>query len=153
MITKYNKAEQVGRDLLESFFFQSGSITDWEFTTNQYDAADVYFTLNGLKVVGEIKVRSEQYKDYPTHLIEVSKYNGLRTSQKQGCQKAFYINFFGNYMYIYDLDRVGWTHRDIYCSQTTVEYTGTANKSCLLLDSKYAMRFKLENNKWKQIKN
>ncbi len=94
-MNKFEELENKGRTLLKSFLNQLGA-TEQQPTTDKYDPVDYYFTYKGKKVVAEIKCRDIKYKDYDTHLIEDSKLKALlKAKEDNGCDYAYYINFFG----------------------------------------------------------
>lgn len=152
----FQKSENKGRQLFATFLNQIKAI-DIEFTKDKYNPVDVYFTYKGSKVVGEIKVRDKQYKDYPTHIIETMKYNSLLISKAANkCDFAYYINFFGdNYMYLYSTNTIknSSTQKYLHCNKTTAINTGKTDKRVLEIDADKAQKFIKNNGIWRKINN
>ena len=151
-MNNFTIAENDGRKLFESFINQTS--IDIEFTEGQFDHIDAIITdKNGMKAVVEIKKRDTKYLYYPTHILELYKLIKVTEEQvNRGCKIGFYVNFFGdNVMLIYNLNKTANASRlsDVYCGNTTVEYTGHTNKSMLLLEASKAKAYIYSDGKWK----
>lgn len=137
-----NKQETIGRNLFASFLDQTKNVIEYSFTENQYDRADGHFKYENGNAIFEIKVRDESAIKYDTHFMEVDKYEYLTNSEYN---KKYYVNFFGNNMLIYDLDRVNIREKSLTRYNPMNGYdTGVVYE----LQASDANRFRLENNKW-----
>ena len=150
-MNKFQQSENLGRSLFNSFLQQSKA-NNIQFTEGDYNPVDVYFNLEDKKIVGEIKVRDVRYKDYPTHIMEQSKFNNLCKAKSNGkCADAIYINFFGSdWLYIYSLKAIknNSVNSQLYCNKTTAINTGKVNKAILEINPASALIYKYENGKW-----
>ena len=149
----FDKAENKGRALLESFLNQA-NITDWQPTTDKYDGVDGYFTHNGKKTVAEIKVRNIMYLDYPTHYLELIKYNHMIDILNEGgATVGFYCNFFGDdILYIYNIlnaadCEISWE----WCKKTSAADNGETYKQMINIPTVKALKFKRVDGIWKKI--
>lgn len=149
--------EQIGRKILKSFLDQVGA-TDQQPTEDRYNPVDYYFTLKGVKVVAEIKVRDIQYENYSTHLMEQSKYEALLKEQQQKhLDYGYYICFFKDsdkiIAYWYSLNKIKlYAKKDIkYCRRTTAIDSGSEYKNVLLIPTDKAQKFIFKNNKWQKL--
>ena len=134
-----------GRTLLENFLNQIGA-TDQRETTDKYDPVDYYYTFKGKTVVGEIKCRDAQYENFPTHMMEMKKFQALiKDKQDKQLDAAYYINFFGNdtvYFYSETTIRKYATQERFYCNRTTAINTGKTLKPVLLIPTGKAIIYK-----------
>lgn len=150
-MNKFTESELKGRNILKSFLDQVGA-TNQMPTEDEYNPVDYYFTYKEKKVVAEIKCRDIKYLNYPTHLMEVSKYNALmKDKQNKQLDTAYYINFFGeNIAYWYSNSTIRkYATKDIkYCNRTTAENRGCTNKSVLLIPTDKAQIFIRKNGIW-----
>lgn len=145
-------AEGRGRELLLSLLEQ-GTVTDIEFTKGKYEAVDCNYTSNGYKVSAEIKVRNERYKDYSTHLMEVSKLNNMfKYNRENNRDVGVYVNFFGdNWCYMYQIHRlINLIPEDKLLHRTSAEYNGYTNKSVIHIPTDLAQIYYREdsNSEW-----
>ena len=148
-------AEGWGRELLLSILNQ-GTATDISFTEGKYEAVDCNYTVNGYKVSAEIKVRNEKYKDFSTHLMEVSKLNSMfKYNNDNNRDVGLYVNFFGdNICYMYQIHRlINLIPEDKLLHRTSAEYNGYTNKSVIHIPTDLATIYKRENNnsKWEKV--
>ena len=153
----FDKAENKGRALLESFLNQA-NITDWQPTTDKYDGVDGYFTHKGNKTVAEIKVRNIKYKDYSTHLMELDKFmNMTKTKIDNDCASGMYFNFFGDDdLYIYnirDINTIECEVTSLWCAKTTAANNGSTYKQMINIPTTKAQIFKRIEGVWKKIQN
>lgn len=146
--------ENKGRTLLKTFLDQVGA-TEQHESTGKYDPVDYYFSYKGKTVVAEIKVRDKKYEDYPTHLIELSKYKALIKDMKDNkLDVAYYINFFVDkdtvttYFYSTSTIRKYAIRDNFYCNKTTAVYSGKKDKDVLLIPTDKAQIFIMKNNRW-----
>ena len=141
----FEKNELNGRQLLESFLNQIGA-TDQQETTDKYDPVDYYFTFKGKKVVTEIKCRDAQFEHFPTHIMEIKKFQALiKDKQEKQLDEAYYVNFFGNdtaYFYSESIIRKYSTQERFYCNRTTAINTGKTLKPVLLIPTDKAIIYK-----------
>lgn len=152
-MNKFQQSEQIGRTLLQSFLDQIGA-TDQQPTEDEYNPVDYYFTLKDKTVVAEIKVRDQQYESYPTHIMEVSKFQALEKERiEKKLDYAYYINFFGeNIVYFYSTTTIRkYAKQDSrYCKRTSAIYTGRKMKDVLLIPRDKAQKFIRINGKWQK---
>lgn len=152
-MNKFQQSEQIGRTLLQSFLDQIGA-TDQQPTEDEYNPVDYYFTLKDKTVVAEIKVRDQQYESYPTHIMEVSKFQALEKERiEKQLDYAYYINFFGeNTVYFYSTATIRkYAKQDSrYCKKTSAIYTGRKMKDVLLIPTDKAQKFIRINGKWQK---
>lgn len=152
-MNKFQQSEQIGRTLLQSFLDQVGA-TDQQPTEDEYNPVDYYFTLKDKTVVAEIKVRDQQYESYPTHIMEVSKFQALEKERiEKQLDYAYYINFFGeNTVYFYSTAAIKkYARQDSrYCKRTSAIYTGRKMKDVLLIPTDKAQKFIRINGKWQK---
>ena len=94
--------EILGRELTKKLCEQRG----WEFQDgeNLDSVYDCFITENGLRCMGEIKVRDAKFLRKPTMFLEVKKYRGLvAAARNESTDKIFYINWFGNVCLIFNI--------------------------------------------------
>jgi len=150
---KFSQSEQIGRTLLKSFLDQYGAINQ-QPTTDKYNPVDYYFEYKGQKVVAEIKCRDIRYMNYSTHIIEETKLKNLLQAKKDGnCNYAYYINFFGDYVYWYNTGKIikNATIHNLYCNRTTAEYNGKTDKLIREIPTGLAMKFVKTDGKWSRM--
>lgn len=150
---KFKESEQKGRRILESFLQQIGA-TDMHPTEDKYAPVDYYFTCYQKKVVAEIKVRDQQYENYSTHLMEVSKFQALEKARiDKNLDYAYYINFFGEdiaYFYSTTIIKKYAKQDSMYCKKTSAIFTGRKMKDVLLIPRDKAQKFIRINGKWQK---
>lgn len=154
---KFSNAELRGRELTEALLFDTGySRGEFTFTDYPFDRADMYLnTKSGVSLV-EIKLRNEKYSTYQRHILELSKLKGLQDKYDNDnlTGRIWYFNFFGDsLMYAYDItdDTELYVTEGILMNNTTVINNGKSKKDVIYLDSRLAIKFKKENNKWQRI--
>ena len=102
--------------------------------------------------MAEIKVRSQQYENYDTHLMEAAKYNALvKDKQEKELDAAFYVCFFGeDVVYWYSISTISnYATKDRFsCNRTTAIYTGKKPKDVLLIPKDKGTKFIRINGKW-----
>lgn len=150
---KFQQSELIGRTLLKSFLDQAGA-TNQQPTEDEYNPVDYYFTIKNKTVVAEIKVRDQQYENYPTHLMEVSKFQALEKERtEKNLDYAYYINFFGEdiaYFYSTTTIKKYAKKESKYCKRTSAIYTGKKMKDVLLIPTDKAQKFIRINGKWQK---
>lgn len=149
---RFQAAEQIGRDKFLQLLQQIGA-TDIEFTKDQFDKTDCYFTYKDYKITAEIKVRNMNYDQYNTHLMEVKKYKALKEIVKDQQLAGFwYVNFFNNGVCcIYSQSKINkHTIRVVYkhCNRTTAIDTGKVDKRVLEIDRNVALTILFNGNKY-----
>lgn len=146
--------ENEGRAQLESFLNQSKTASNWQPTTGKYDTVDGFFNMGDKKVVVEIKTRDIKYMKYSTHLMELDKYmNVTKVRVDNLCDKALYVCFFGDTLYMYDLKYVNTSNckiADKYSPCTSVIDNGYRMKKYFEIPTKYAQVFIKDNGVWKK---
>lgn len=152
-MNKFELTEQLGRDKFSTFCEQSRTITKVEFTENPYDCADAIIEINNKKVIVEIKNRNPQYENYSTHFLESYKLEKLRQKQIEECaDRILYVNFFGDRLYIYDVNKIEAQTSRILSPNTTVYDNGSRWKQMIELPTSQAYKYEYVDNKWRQIK-
>lgn len=150
---KFQQNEQIGRKLLKSFLDQIGA-TNQQPTEDEYNPVDYYFTIKDKIVVAEIKVRDQQYENYSTHLMEVSKFQALEKARiNKNLDYAYYINFFGEdiaYFYSTTIIKKYAKQDSMYCKKTSAIFTGRKMKDVLLIPRDKAQKFIRINGKWQK---
>ena len=145
-MNEFQKAENKGRQLFKSFLDQIGATG--QPTEDTYDRVDYYFTYKGKKAVVEIKVRNTYYSDF---IIEADKLQVLLDAKAQeGLNKAYYVCFYKNQMYIYTTEAIiKYGRRGTpNCKNSTVAFTGYVPKEVLYVPNDKASRYDLVNGKW-----
>lgn len=150
-MNKFTESEQKGRSLLCELLGQMKA-TDLQPTEDEFNPVDFYFKLKDKGIVAEIKVRSQQYENYDTHLMEVDKFNALVQDKKdKGLDAAFYICFFGEdscYWYsTYTISKYAKNDR-LYCNRTTAINTGKKAKNLLMIPKEKGTKFIKINGIW-----
>ena len=98
----FSYAENIGRTKFQALLDQKG-ITDYQFTPDQFNPVDCYFT-QGVQWVAEIKVRN---REYPTLFMELSKLKSMIQIIKEGeAQNGLYVNFIGDKCFIFDIREI-----------------------------------------------
>lgn len=153
-MTEFELNEIKGRKILESFLIQVGA-TDQHETEDTYNPVDYYFTYKDKKVVAEIKIRDKKYENYPTHLMEVSKFKALVKDRKDNnLDMAYYVNFFTDgetvnaYWYSTSTISKYATTDTKYCNRTTAIDNGKRWKKVFLIPKDKAKIFMKVNDKW-----
>lgn len=149
-MNEFTKAELIGRNLLKEIF-NDLNITKYQFTKGVYDRLDAYFRLKGHIVSSEIKVRATKYESYDTHIMEVDKYNAmLEDMKKRNLAGSFYICFFGETAYIYNINKVVANSKQnkCWCPRTSAVNSDYCWKDCYLIDKRIATVFKKVDGVW-----
>ena len=69
--------------------------------------------------------------DYPTHMLEQGKLNGMKAYREANdLDVMLYANFFGDYLYIYRLDN-NYETESCRLARTTAEDNGYRNKDII----------------------
>jgi hypothetical protein len=108
----FDEAEQVGRSLFQNWCNETEGCTINKWSKNKYSSWDVSYTINGLKYIGEIKVREQYTSDcFFDWWLEKTKYDKLLEIKKQTPVKSLnlsYINFhpLDNEIRIYDINNM-----------------------------------------------
>ena len=145
-MNKFQESENKGRALFKSFLDQIGATG--QPTEDSYDRVDYYFQINGKKAVAEIKVRNAFYSDY---LIEADKLQALEeTKDSEGLNGAFYVCFYGNQMYIFNIKAIKQygSPQQKYCKRTTMGQDDYVLKDVVLVPTDKATRYDLTDGKW-----
>lgn len=150
---KFTETENIGRNKFQSWLEAVG-ITDYKFSEDKFDCIDCIFTKKDVKIAVEIKVRDEKYKNYTTHFIESVKFNNMNQLVENGeVSKAIYANFFGDWLYIYNLEKIDKEQTSVINAPiTTAVYNGRKDKLMIEIPSNIASKFKNENGLWKKLK-
>lgn len=148
----FQQSETIGRQKFAEFLKQA-KITDFTFTENPFDNADGYYNHKGRKVVFEIKVRDQKYLNYPSLIIEESKYQRLKKiKERDNCQAALYVNFIGNKLFIFPLSVVSnFPIQILKTKKYTVIDSEMAQKNVRYLSLDKAQKFEQVNGKWKNL--
>lgn len=153
-MNKFLEAENIGRNNFKSWLEAIG-VTDYEFSEDNYDPVDCNFTFKGYNIISEIKVRDIKYKDYPTHLMELSKYKAMvKYMRNNNKDLGLYVNFFGdNWLYTYQLQRIDVSNiANMNLVKTTVADNGYKNKDIIEIPVDIANIYYRENKESKWIK-
>lgn len=134
----FQQHELKGRKKLESIFKGSHKVTNYEFTTGQYDRLDCFTTgATGALTAYEIKDRDINSQTYPNYILELSKLNALMEAKEKSGYTPYYINFFAdNTILLWDVSKIDITNRVIkkWCTATTAEnYGNRIQKDVILL--------------------
>ena len=129
-MSAFTEAENIGREKFKSWL-ETINATDVYFTEEEYCAVDCTFKHNDISYVAEIKVRAEKYKDYPTHMLEKMKLDGMQAYKEiNDIDALLYCCFFGDYLYVYQL---GDKYESESCrlARTTAIYSGHKDKEII----------------------
>lgn len=153
---EFQQDEAKGRQYLQSFLKQIEA-TEIQFTEDQFDNVDCYFNIYDKSVVAEIKVRNQQYEQYDTHLMELTKYQAMQKIKKgKNIDYAYYICFFEYEdkitAYWYNVSKIKQNSKIKYmfCNRTTAISKDKVLKQVLLIPQNIAQRFVFTNNKWQK---
>lgn len=156
-MNQFQLNELKGRELLETELNQWG-VTDKRPAEGEYNPVDYYFTHQDQTVVAEIKVRDKSFEGFPTHYMEVKKFDALLKDRKEkGLQFAYYINYFvdenGVTAYWYSIDKIARYAKKIkqWCNKTTAAYSERILKDILEIPKEIAKIHRFENNKWVNV--
>ena len=96
-LEKLEKFEKNERLLATRLFDHIPTIKSYEFTSGKI-AYDTSIELqNGMKILGEIKVRNFDVDAYPTYILQVDKLVSLiKRAKTNGYDLIYYLNFFNN---------------------------------------------------------
>lgn len=152
-MNKFQEAENKGREYFKEWLKQIG-VEEYTFAPNDYDVVDCDFEFKGKRLTTEIKVRDSKYRNYPTHIMELSKYNNVMqyiTDNKM--DNGIYANFFGeDWLYIYSIKKIDTTEIEMMgAPRTTAGYQGWTSKEMINLPTNTAQIFNRINNKWTRI--
>lgn len=158
-MNKFDQLESEGRQLFKEILDQQ-KITTGQPSQNLYDTYDYSYTNNGNNVGVEIKKRDIKYLNYPTHFMELSKYNSLcQLVDNKTFDKILYVNFFGDKIaYFYSLKNIRnaiankkITISTIRCNKTTAINKGKVDKEIIELPLELGIRLEKIGDKWKII--
>lgn len=112
--------------------------------TNKKLAYDCYISYRGKIYIVELKDRDPRYEQYDELILEQDKYNRVKSWEKRlNAAGSFYINFFGDTAYIFNLndDRVTQKPDKRWMNAVTVESRKKKTlKAIYLVDKKYAKK-------------
>lgn len=146
-MSNFQKTEDIGREKFQSWL-EAIKATDIVYTEDKYCAVDCTFKYNNTSYAVEIKVRDVKYKDYPTHMLEQGKLNGMIDYKNtNGLDVMMYANFFGDYLYLYRLDNK-YDTESLRLVRTTAEDNGYRSKEIIWLDASNAVKYHKEESKW-----
>lgn len=153
---KFQILENKGRNYFLGFLKQCRKVRNWFPTLDKYNSVDGFIDIDEGRIVVEIKVRDPKYLNYPSHLMELEKDMNLTKAKiDYNCLTGWYVNFFGcDTLYIYDLNRINSTNCKLitrYVNATTAEDNGKMLKHFFEIPVSFALKYKLENNKWIRI--
>lgn len=141
-MNKFQEAETEGRAKFQQILDQC-KFTG-QPTIDQFDRVDYKFLDNKNKEWNvEIKCRDKKYEQYDTYMLEVSKYEALKQFDR-----ALYVCFFDDVAYIFNINKIEYNIRQIYCNKTTVESTGKVKKSVIMIPKEVGVRLIFKDNKW-----
>lgn len=93
------------------------------------------------KTVVELKTR---FTDYPTFILEDKKVDSINDGMlKEDAQSGKYINFVGDYAYIFDLAHLNHKtieHKYLYCKKTTAHWDGSMSGKFVYYIPKFLMK-------------
>lgn len=149
-MNKYEIKEIEGRNLMESFFKYKG-ITNYTFSLNKFSKIDAtYISSKGKVVAVEIKTRDEKYMNYPTHLIEYSKYSYMKNNYGE----SIYVNFFTReydntvYMYVYNINNIKNEPIKMKLNKTTAEESNKVYKEVINIPKETAIIYYRFDGTW-----
>ena len=146
-MSNFQRTENIGREKFSSWL-DAIKATDIQFTEDEYCAVDCTFKYNNISYAVEIKVRDERYKDYPTHMLEQGKLNGMIDYKNaNGLDVMIYANFFGDYLYLYKLGNK-YDTESLMLARTTAEDNGYRSKEIIWLSSSTAIKYHNNGLKW-----
>ena len=149
---KTEEAEAIGRNKLTSYLQQMGfdKIEECKGLLNQ---TDMYAEKKGKKYVFEIKVRNRKFSDW---IIEPNKMETLQIRKYDyDLDGAFYVTFYDDYMYLYDVENTPYSSSTIYADNTTIgigwKHKHKVNKYVHHYGFNNAWIYKYQNNSWDMI--
>ena len=149
-MSPFIRAEDIGRKKFQSWL-EAIKATDIHFTEEEYCAVDCSFTYKGVRYATEIKVRAEKYMDYPTHMLEQGKLDGMKAYREDNeLDVMIYANFFGDYLYIYRLDN-NYETESCRLARTSAVNTGKRDKDIIWLEAITALKYYRNEVKWEQL--
>lgn len=106
-MSEYDKAEQEGRQYFHQLFpkytkdYSKDKFSFWDVSgyTVSNEIADVPY-------VAELKKRGCEHDYYDTVMLEVSKYDALKSYTVQSGIKTFYVNIFSDKSLIFNIDNI-----------------------------------------------
>lgn len=142
MITdRFDSLEIIGRELFASWL-KSVKAKNIDFTEDKYCPVDCIFFYKGISYGVEIKVRDEKYRAYDTHMLQESKLKDMLKFQRDNkIDRLLYVNFFGDWMYVYVLGNETYNIQTINLVKTTAESNGYTDKNIIWLDSNTAFKY------------
>lgn len=138
---KYEEAEQKGRLIFQEYCEkQLIGCKIIKFSTKKYSKWDVSYELNGINIIGEIKVRNFDSDTFTTFYLEEDKQealNQIRINYKNNKIKNHYINIFNdNIVRVFDItdkETLGDPSRRLMQANTTANNQLTKWKSVYML--------------------
>ena len=151
-MNNFTEHERRGRDLLNSLLEQLG-FTDIEETTDAYDRIDCYAQKKGVKVCFEIKVRNlidrRTGKLYEDSMLEISKVAAIiRRVRREKLAGGFYVCFFQNKAFIYNLHKLRYRIGQRLCPMTTAGDNTRVMKNVVYFKTLDARIFEQIDGKW-----
>lgn len=155
-MNKFQQLEQEGRKLFQEILDQR-NITTGQPSKNLYDVYDYSYTNKGKNIGVEIKKRDLRYLNYPTHFMEVTKFNSLMKLIKEGqFDGIVYANFFGETVaYLYSVQTIAKGIREgkikvstVPCNKTTAIDNGKVDKQIIELPLEYGIRCEKMAGEW-----
>lgn len=114
---------------------------------NEKLAYDCGFTWKGKKYIVELKDRSPMYECYDELILEKDKAERLiKWKQRLEAHRAYYVNFFGDNVYIFNIDEkvLEKPSKMMWMNAVTAESrTNKVKKEVYLLDKKEARKIVL----------
>ena len=153
-MNEFQKAEMKGRAKFESLLQQKG-ITDYNFTTDQYDPVDCYFLGKGsTQWMAEIKVREKLWDPL---FMEALKFKEMKQIVKDSkAADGMYVNFIGNKCYIFLLSQItkanGCYVDNVLANRYTAINADKVNKLMICLPIKLAQVFEWDGSRWNDVK-
>ena len=151
---EFQGSEQEGRQLFIEILNQC-NILDYQESLERYDQIDIYYNNHTIGI--EVKKRDEKYLNYPSYIMECSKFKGIYQKLKdKEISKAAYVNFIGdNVCYIFPFKRILQAYKNkqiqpqyIYCNCTTVINKGKKEKKIFYLPKQLGIRLERKGDKW-----
>lgn len=103
LIKNIKSLDKPGRDKTKKLCEKLGY--KWGEPDNEKLAYDCYFIYKGKKYLVEIKDRNPEYDKYDELILEVDKYNRVENwKNRLNANGCYYINWFGDKCYIFNLD-------------------------------------------------
>jgi len=85
------------RKLATKLFEKFPTIQSYSFSQGRVAFDTIFITGEGIKVIGEIKVRNFSVNKYSDYILQVDKVQGIyKRALLNNCKRIYYINFFKN---------------------------------------------------------